>query len=529
VSLVVSKGPDAVNVTVPNVVNQTQAAAQSAITGAGLTVGAVTQQFSSTVPAGQVISQNPAAGASVASGAAVSLVVSKGPETTPGAGAWSGVRPLSSVLASNRGVTSNDDIDLATDGAGTWVAAISTHNSLRDVTSPELGTDSDIIAVRSTDNGATWDNVLTIVNAYASEDNGVLGRNWDEPASIATDGRGKWVIIWQSDFGPPPELSHSGLHIYCSVSEDNGATWSAHRDIVPPESNDFFFLPERFHLDLAFDGVSTWIAVWSQSDPSDRWVDNDIYYATSSDGFAWSPIARVDATSSSDTDRIDDKRPRIECHNGNCMVVWYLHVTPAREGVIRVAALPASATDWQPRQTITVPDAARAIHPAVATDGQHWITVWEQRDGTTTRTGTDFDIYFAYSDNQGASWSSPAPLNTNAGSDSEDDILPVITAIRPGQWVALWESNNRIEEGPGISWKLQYATSSDGGRTWSAPAVLIRDRTSSFTDSHYEQRLFSDRSGRAIAVWSSNADFGDQDIPSGQHGVYAILNGLPGR
>ena len=73
------------NVTVPNVVGMTQAAASTAITGASLTVGTVTTQSSTTVPAGQVISQNPAAAASVASGSSVNLVVSSGTggTTTP--------------------------------------------------------------------------------------------------------------------------------------------------------------------------------------------------------------------------------------------------------------------------------------------------------------------------------------------------------------------------------------------------------------------------------------------------------------
>ena len=48
--------------TVPNVVNLTQAAAATAITGAGLVVGTVTQQSSATVPAGSVSSQNPRSG-----------------------------------------------------------------------------------------------------------------------------------------------------------------------------------------------------------------------------------------------------------------------------------------------------------------------------------------------------------------------------------------------------------------------------------------------------------------------------------
>ena len=47
-------------VLVPDVVNQTQAAAEAAIVAATLTVGNVTTAQSDTVPAGSVISQNPA-------------------------------------------------------------------------------------------------------------------------------------------------------------------------------------------------------------------------------------------------------------------------------------------------------------------------------------------------------------------------------------------------------------------------------------------------------------------------------------
>jgi VWFA-related protein len=79
VALVVSTGP----VAVPNVVNLTQSAATTAITGAGLTLGAVSQTSSATVPSGSVISQNPAAGTSVAAGSAVALVVSTGPVAPP--------------------------------------------------------------------------------------------------------------------------------------------------------------------------------------------------------------------------------------------------------------------------------------------------------------------------------------------------------------------------------------------------------------------------------------------------------------
>jgi kumamolisin len=73
---------NAAPVSVPNVVGDTQSAATTAIKGAGLVVGTVTTQSSSTVPAGDVISQSPLAGASVAPATAVNLVVSSGPAPT---------------------------------------------------------------------------------------------------------------------------------------------------------------------------------------------------------------------------------------------------------------------------------------------------------------------------------------------------------------------------------------------------------------------------------------------------------------
>jgi beta-lactam-binding protein with PASTA domain len=79
VALEVSKGPQPVKV--PNVVGSTQSAASTAITTAGLTVGAITQVFSATVPTGTVVSQTPVADTSVAPGTAVALNVSKGPES----------------------------------------------------------------------------------------------------------------------------------------------------------------------------------------------------------------------------------------------------------------------------------------------------------------------------------------------------------------------------------------------------------------------------------------------------------------
>jgi YVTN family beta-propeller protein len=76
-------------VAVPNVVGQTQAAATTSITGAGLIVGTVSEQSSGTIASGDVISESPAADTNVASGSAVNLVVSTG-SSSGGSGSGGG-------------------------------------------------------------------------------------------------------------------------------------------------------------------------------------------------------------------------------------------------------------------------------------------------------------------------------------------------------------------------------------------------------------------------------------------------------
>ena len=68
-------------VPVPALAGQTEAAARTAIEGAGLKVGEVTNAASTTVAQGLVISSDPAGGAEVAKGSEVKLVVSSGPDT----------------------------------------------------------------------------------------------------------------------------------------------------------------------------------------------------------------------------------------------------------------------------------------------------------------------------------------------------------------------------------------------------------------------------------------------------------------
>ena len=97
----VSTGPPIVSA--PGVANQTQADATATLTQASFKVDATSQDYSDTVPAGSVISQDPAGGAHVPKFSTVKLVISKGPPTVtipdiqPGSDADDAVRALQAI------------------------------------------------------------------------------------------------------------------------------------------------------------------------------------------------------------------------------------------------------------------------------------------------------------------------------------------------------------------------------------------------------------------------------------------------
>jgi 6-phosphogluconolactonase len=70
-------------VAAPNVVGLTQAAAAAALTNANLALGTVTMQSSAIVPVGSVVSQNPAAGVIILTGATVNVAISSGTVAVP--------------------------------------------------------------------------------------------------------------------------------------------------------------------------------------------------------------------------------------------------------------------------------------------------------------------------------------------------------------------------------------------------------------------------------------------------------------
>jgi len=83
VTLIVSRGKEVVEASVPDIKNLSESDARAKITAAGLTVGTVSEANSETVAEGRVISQSPAGGATLEKGKTVDFVLSLGPEDVP--------------------------------------------------------------------------------------------------------------------------------------------------------------------------------------------------------------------------------------------------------------------------------------------------------------------------------------------------------------------------------------------------------------------------------------------------------------
>jgi len=264
----------------------------------------------------------------------------------------------------------------------------------------------------------------------------------DRSPQITTDGAGNWVAVWLSQ-----ETSVVFNTISVISSTDNGATWSAPTNLAP----DFFSLYERtWDLDITTDSAGNWAVVWA-SDEDPGFTDDDIFVSSSMDnGSTWSAPAMLNTNGDTDT------------------------------GVDRV--------------------------PQISTDGQgRWITVWRSTEDLGGTAGTDIDIFFSTSTDNGSSWSAPSLLNTNGDSDTGDDQIPVITNDNSGNWIVAWISNEDLNGTADTDYDVFLSASTDNGNSWSAPALINNygdDESEGAFDTQVD--ITTDGQGTWMAAWSSN-------------------------
>ena len=222
-----------------------------------------------------------------------------------------------------------------------------------------------------------------------------------------------------------------------------------------------------------------------------------------------SPFATLNSNSVTDTNR--DAVPRIATDaQGHWVAVWVsqnnLFGGITRDADIHVARSSDNGVTWSFPELLNlngVDDGATDDVPQITTDGLgHWVAVWQSSANLNGTAGTDGDIFVARSSDNGETWSQPALLNSNGTSDTGKDEAPQIAADGAGHWVAVWHSNQELNETTSFDTDIFVARSSDNGATWSAPALLRSDAIDGDGNEKAAQ-IATDRDGVWIAVWQS--------------------------
>jgi Neuraminidase (sialidase) len=439
---------------------------------------------------------------------AVALAVLAGGGTP--AYAWSYPAALNTNAATDSG--GDERPQVTTDGAGNWVAVWNSTDSL----GGSIGTDADILVARSTDNGAAW-TAPAALNTNAATDSG-----GDHFPQVTTDGNGNWAAVWMSAENLGGTIG-TDYDILVARSTDNGVTWTDPAALNTNAATDsgVDFLPQ-----VTTDGKGNWVTVWWLwgYTGSPLGTDDDILVARSTDnGANWTDPEPLNTNATTDSGY--DGHPQLTTDGGgNWVAVWWsnenLGGTIGTEGDILVARSTDNGEHWtdpEPLNTNAATDSGADFHPQLTTDGAgHWVAAWQSSDDLGGTIGTEGDILVARSTDDGATWTDPAVLNTNAATDSGADFGPQVTTDGAGRWLAVWGSNENLGGAIGTDYDILTARSTDNGATWTVPAAL---NTNAATDSGADgyPQVTTDAAGNWLAVWMSSDDLGgiigtDNDI-----------------
>lgn len=273
----------------------------------------------------------------------------------------------------------------------------------------------------------------------------------DSNPSIATGSDGLWIAVWHSSDTRGGTLGKD-WDIFMSRSTDGGETWEADTLL---NSNGAEDIGDDLSPAAATDGKGNWVVAWASNEPFGNTFgrDRDILYCRSTDnGLTWSAPTALNVNAAHD----------------------YGH-------------------DWAVR---------------LATDARgNWVAVWASTDSMVDLIGGDADIFVARSRDDGASWTHPMPLNSNAAYDTGFDGTPDIVADHDGNWAAVWSASDSREQVMGEERDVFIARSTDAGGSWTDPQALNQNAAKDDRND-LSPRIASNGKGVWVAVWSSADSLG---------------------
>lgn len=270
--------------------------------------------------------------------------------------------------------------------------------------------------------------------------------------------------------------------------------------------------------DIATDGDGNWVAVWSSFNSLNNTIgtDSDILAATSNDnGATWTDAAPLN--SNADADAGSDSNPVVATNGaGVWMAAWAttddLEETIGTDGDILFARSTDNGATWSDVAILhsnADTDSGVDAMPRLANDGGlNWIASWQSADTLGNSVGTDNDIFYVLSDDGGLTWSGVTTLNSNASTDIGLDTNATVATDNAGNWIAVWETNDPFGNTVGTDYDIFVARSTNSGQSWTTMAPLNSNVTSDTGNDRAPCVEFSG-GGEWIAVWHSNDTLGN--------------------
>jgi len=321
---------------------------------------------------------------------------------------------------------------------------------------------------------------------------------------LVTDHAGTWVAAWHSNSSLGGTIGND-FDLLVSRSIDDGATWSPASALDSNAATDISSggISNEHSPRLAADGAGNWVAVW-QSRPQAVGgppEDYDIHVATSADGGAtWSTASVLNSTAITDPSAGEIFPDVATDGSGVWICVW---LTSSFD--LHYARSLDNGASWS-----TATPYGAGLDPRIATDRNGvWLATW---------TGGGNNIQVSRSANDGVSWSAPQPINDNASWETSVEKSSEVVYDGAGTWVAIWQTDG-YETTLGGDWDIVAARSIDGGVTWSAGGAVnhlaATDTMVSWNHKDVDPDLASDGSGNWVAVWETDEDLGEAGITFG--------------
>ena len=359
------------------------------------------------------------------------------------------------------------------DAGGVKLATTPSADRIIGVWSHRDGGSYRVEAATSSDGGATWSTPTFLSAAGQTADSARV--------EISADGQ-RALAVWRRFDGARDRVQ-------AAFSTDAGLTWSSPETLSNSGSN--ASAPTMVLSADGRKGTATWqeLAIVKSA----RTLDGGITW-TSPVAVSTGLSAETDLTGSLDGERV--------------FAMW---TTPVVGGPYLTTSVSTDAgTTWSaPVNRSATDDLTFAPKIVGSDDGQRLTAVWLQR-----RIGTQNRVFTAGSADGGTTWSAATSLSTADNPAS----APVLTASADGRRVtAVWQQREGVPD------RVQTASSTDQGRTWSAPRFL----SGAGQSASYSVATSSSNGRRVAAIWE-RYDGSHQRIQVAT-GTVASSPGAPGQ